>query len=101
MKDLTFDQRAAFLSGLGGLVGTVDSEISGLNAKRSAMTTDTKDWDFAMKGLVDDQAYLKGLGAEVSRAEADNWLQERDKVEAAWQNTQDAYAKVLHSTTAP
>ncbi|HEY5080032.1 MAG TPA: hypothetical protein VII43_09295 [Opitutaceae bacterium] len=101
MKDLTFDQRAAFLAGLNALEGTVDAEVSGLNAKRTAMTTDTKDWDFAMKGLVDDQAYLKGLNAEVSKAEAENWLQERDKVEAAWQNTQDAYAKVIHSTTAP
>ena len=99
MKDLTFDQRPAFLNGLNGLEAIVDAEISGLNARRSAMTTDIKDWDFEMKGLVDDQSYLKGLNAEVATVEPENWDQEREKVEGAWQNTQEAYGKVVHSTT--
>ena len=65
------------------------------------MTTDTKDWDFEMKGLIDDQAYLKAMNNEVAKVESENWIQERDRVDAAWQNTQDAYAKVLHSTATP
>jgi hypothetical protein len=101
IKDLPFEQRAAFIAGLNRLEGIVDTEISGLTAKRAAMTTDTKDWDFAMKGLVDDQTYLKAMNDEVSKVESENWIQEKERVEAAWQNSQDAYAKVLHSTTAP
>ena len=31
---------------------------------------------------------------EVSKVESENWIQERDRVEAAWQATQDAYANV-------
>jgi hypothetical protein len=101
IKDLTFEQRPAFIAGMNRLEGIVDTEISGLNSKRAGMTTDTKDWDFAMKGLVDDQTYLKAMNDEVSKVESENWIQEKERVEAAWQNTQDAYAKVLHSTTAP
>ena len=100
IRDLPFEQRAAFLSGLGRLSAIVDSEIGTLNARRAGLTNDTKDWDFAMKGLVDDQAFLKSLGDEVSRADPDSWGQEKEKVEAAWQATQDAYDKVLHSTAA-
>ena len=93
--------RGIYHAGLNRLESIVDTEISGLNAKRAAMTTDTKDWDFAMKGLVDDQTYLRAMNDEVSKVESENWIQEKERVEAAWQNTQDAYAKVLHSTTAP
>jgi hypothetical protein len=101
MKDLPFEQRSTFIAGLNRLEGIVDTEIGSLNARRASMTTDTKDWDFAMKGLVDDQTYLKSMNDEVSKVESENWIQERERVEAAWQNTQDAYAKVLQSTTAP
>jgi hypothetical protein len=101
MKDLPFEQRSTFISGLNRLEGIVDTEINSLTARRASMTTDTKDWDFAMKGLVDDQTYLKSMNDEVSKVESENWIQERDRVEAAWQATQDAYAKVLQSTTAP
>jgi hypothetical protein len=101
IKDLPFEQRADFVAGLSRLEGIVDTEIGSLNAKRAAMTTDTKDWDFEMKGLVDNQAYLKAMNDEVSKADPDGWIQEKEKVDAAWQNTQDAYAKVLHSTTSP
>jgi hypothetical protein len=100
MRDLPFEQRSAFLAGLGRLSGIVDSEIGTLNTRRAGLTSDTKDWDFAMKGLLDDQAYLKSLSDEVSRATPDSWAQVKERVEAAWQATQDAYDKVLHSTAA-
>jgi hypothetical protein len=101
IKDLTFEQRGDFVAGLGRLVAQTDSEIAELNAKRAAMTTDTKDWDFAMKGLVDAQAYLKSMAADVANTESDMWIQEKEKCEAAWTSVQDAYDKVLHSTVAP
>ena len=101
IKDLPFEQRGAFVAGLNRLEGIVDTEISSLNAKRATMTVDVTEWDFEMKGLVDNQAYLRAMNDEVSKVESDNWIQERERVEAAWQNTQDAYAKVLHSTTGP
>jgi hypothetical protein len=103
IKDLPYEQRATFIAGLNRLESLVDAEISSLNARRQSITneTDAKEWDFQMKGLVNDQAYLKAMNAEVAKVDSDKWTEEKDRVEAAWQSTQDAYAKVLHSTTTP
>jgi hypothetical protein len=62
-------------------------------------TTDTKDWDFAMKEMSDSQAYLKSMIDEAGRATPDTWEQEKDKVDEAWQRTQAAFDKVKITTT--
>ena len=99
MEKLTFDQRASFVAALSGLVGKLDAQIGALNAKRAAMTTDTKDWDIAMMGVTAARAYLVGLSDEVSRASPDTWDQEKERVGTAWQNAEDACDKVSKSTT--
>jgi hypothetical protein len=101
IKDLSYDARAQFFSGLKRLEVIVDGQISELTAKRAAMkgTTDTKDWDFAMKEMEEARTYLKSAGEDASKATAETWAQEKDKVGQAWARTQEAYSKVKSSTT--
>jgi hypothetical protein len=98
MESLTYDQRAAFVAGLAGLISKLDVQISALNAKRATMTTDTKDWDFAMKGVGEARAYLVGLVSEVPNTPPEMWNQEKDRVGSAWHSAQDACDKVRLST---
>jgi hypothetical protein len=101
IKDATYDNRAQFFDGLTRLEATADREIGELKAKRAAMasTTDTKEWDFAMKEMNDARAYLKDMGDELRKATPDTWNQEKERVGQAWVRTQNAYDKVKHSTT--
>jgi hypothetical protein len=101
IKDLTFDQRPAFLSGAATLESTLADQIAALNTKRAAMpsTTDTKDWDFAMKDLLVSQTYLRSTVDEVNRATPEIWQQEKDKVDDAWRKSEDAFDKVRTATT--
>lgn len=101
LKNLTFEARAQFGSGVTRLESEAANQIVTLNAKRAAMlgTTDTKAWDFAMKEMVNAQSYLKSTAAELGKATPDTWNQAKDKVGLAWTRTQEAYAKVKASTT--
>lgn len=101
IKDSTYEMRALFFTGLTQLEAKVDGQISELAAKRAAMTSDvnTKDWDFAMKEMGDARSFLKSVGAEMSRVNADTWTQQKDAVGRAWLRTQTAYDKVKSSTT--
>jgi hypothetical protein len=99
MENLTFDQRAAFTADLTDLVRKLDGQISALNSKRSTMTTNTGDWDFAMKEVNAARSYLVGLETEVATASPDTWGEEKDRVGGAWRRAQDACDKVRMSTT--
>jgi hypothetical protein len=99
MENLTFDQRAAFTADLTDLVRKLDGQISALNAKRSTMTTNTGDWDFAMKEVNAARSYLVSLETEVATATPDTWGEEKDRVGGAWRRAQDACDKVRMSTT--
>jgi hypothetical protein len=101
IKDCTYDMRDQFFAGLKRLEARVDAQISELTAKRAAMksTTDTRDWDFAMKEMENARSALKSLGEELHKATPETWGQENDKVGQAWVRTQDAYGKVKSSTT--
>jgi len=102
IKEYTYDQRAAFFAGLQRLEARVDSQIAELTAMRAAMnrnSTDTKDWDFAMKEMSDARSYLKSTGEELNAATREIWDQQKDKVGLAWVRTQTAYANVKASTT--
>jgi hypothetical protein len=101
LKDYTYDQRAQFFAGLSRLEARVDEQVDELTVKRGAMksTTDTKDWDFAMKEMEDARSALHSIGTELSQATPETWNQEKDKVGQAWVRTQVAYDKVKSSTT--
>ncbi|HEY4988809.1 MAG TPA: hypothetical protein VII09_03330 [Opitutaceae bacterium] len=101
IKDFTFDQRAQFLAGTALLESQLAGQVSDLNAHRATMSasSDTKDWDFAMKEMNDSQSYLKSMIDEASRATPDTWNQEKDKVDQAWQRAQAAFDKVKVTST--
>ncbi|MFA5262729.1 MAG: hypothetical protein WC378_02820 [Opitutaceae bacterium] len=101
IKDCTDEMRIPFFAGLKRLEARVDEQIGELVAKRSTMkgSTDTKDWDFAMKEMEDSRSYLRSMGEALSKATHETWDQEKDKVGQAWVRTQEAYAKVKSSTT--
>jgi len=101
IKDCTYDTRTSFFAGFKQLETRVDGQINELTAKRAAMKSDanTKDWDFAMKEMLDARSYLKSVGEELSKASAETWNQQKDTVGQAWVRTQNAYDKVKSSTT--
>lgn len=101
IKDYTFDQRSSFVSGASMLEAQLGSQIAQLNTKRAALpsSVDTKDWDFAMNNLVEDQSYFKSMVDEASHTTPEFWDQEKDKVDAAWQKAEDQFDKVRTSTT--
>jgi len=99
IKDLTFERRGEFLAGASALEGVLEGQISGLNAKRAAMTAETKEWDFAMKELDASRSYLKSTIDEAGRATPEIWDQEKEKVGTAIQRVQDACDKVRTTTT--
>ena len=101
IKVCTYDMRARLFAGLKQLEAKVDGQIRELVAKRATMkgTTDTKEWDFAMKEMNDARSYLQSTGEELSKATRENWDQAKEKTGQAWVRTQDAYAKVKASTT--
>lgn len=100
LADLTYDQRADFIAGILRLENQLDGQIAALAAKRATMTTDTKDWDFAMAGLTEARSYLQSTATELGGASTpDTWSQEKEKAHQAWLKAQDAYDKVRTSTT--
>lgn len=99
IKNLTWDQRTDFLAGLAHIEDRLDRQIGALNAKRASMTKDLEAWDFQMKEVNMDRQFLSGLNDELGKASADTWNQEKDKVEQALMQAQDACEKVKSSTT--
>jgi len=102
LKGFTYDQRDLFLAGLKGLEARVDAQITELTAKRAAMdanNTSTQAWDFAMKEMGNARTSLISTSGDMAKATRETWDQQKDKVGLAWVQTQDAYAKVLSSTT--
>lgn len=101
LKDVIFDDREQFFVGLKSLENRVDDQLVELKAKRATMNSsvNTKDWDFAMKEMLEARAYLKSSGEESGKATPETWDQAKDKVGQAWVRTQNAYASVKASTT--
>jgi hypothetical protein len=99
IKGFTYEQRADFVAGIVRLESQLDGQINELNAKRAAMTTGTKDWDFAMGEMTNARSYLQSMATEVGSATPDTWSQEKEKVNQAWLKAQEAYEKVRTSTT--
>lgn len=101
IKDCTYSQRTEFFAGLKRLEDRADAEMAELTAKRALMdgTTDTKDWDFAMKEMTNTRFYFRAMGEGIHQANADTWDKQLAKVGEAWGRTQDAFANVKSSTT--
>jgi hypothetical protein len=101
IKDYTFDQRSDFVAGAGVLEASLASQVAELNTKRAALpsTVDTKEWDFAMKNLMDAQSYLKSTVDEAARSTPEYWNQEKDKVDQAWQKAEENFDTVRTATT--
>jgi hypothetical protein len=99
IKDCTYDQRADFFAGVARLQSQLDGQVADLNAKRAAMTADTKEWDFNMGEMTKARSYMISIATDVRGASPDTWNDEKDKVGQAWVRAQDAYDKVRTSTT--
>jgi len=101
IKDITYDLRAQFFTGLARLNAKVDLQFKELTDQRAAMTSaaNPNDWDFAMKEMINARAYLIASGKEMNTATSDSWTQQKEKVGLAWTRTQEAYAKVKSSVT--
>jgi hypothetical protein len=101
IKNLSHDERASFLLGFHRLQVRLDEQISELKSRRDAMKSDanTKDWDFAMKELINARSYLSGTGELAAKATPDSWAQDKERVGQAWVRSQNACAKVKASTT--
>ena len=96
----TYDQRAHFAAGAERLSAILDGEVRLLKAKRSNMTTDTKDWDFAMKGVIDGQSLLISRRTELSKATTpETWADAKDKVGEAWKQAQGCVDKMNATVT--
>jgi hypothetical protein len=98
IKDDTYDQRAHFAAGVHRLTARINDEISQLNAKRAGMTTDTKDWDFAMKDVMDSRDFFVSRAIEISKTTTpEAWADAKDKLGEAWHRARDALDK-MHTT---
>ncbi len=98
IKNDTYDQRGHFAWGAGQLSARLTDQIRQLNAKRAAMTTDTKDWDFAMKDVLECHDLLLSRLAELNKTTTpEAWADAKDKVGDAWQRSQLAVDN-MHTT---
>ncbi len=85
IKADTYATRVHFAQGADRLLARLDVEIGKLNAKRAAMTTDTKDWDFAMKEVNNLRGVLQDRISELGPADTpEKWADVKDKVGEAW-----------------
>jgi hypothetical protein len=100
IKNDTYQQRDHFAAGAAGLSARLDEEVRQLKAKRANMTTDTKDWDFAMKAVIDAQSLLISRRSEASKATTpETWADAKDKVGDAWKQAQLAVDKMNSTVT--
>ena len=100
IRELPYEQRAEFNAVFTRMVGKLDDEIRALNAKRETMTSDTRDWDFAMKELHNARVDVQSKQAELTRANTvETWAEAKEKLGVAWDRAQVAVRNVRASTT--
>jgi hypothetical protein len=89
VKGDTYEQRAHFTDGVNRMSAKLDDQIRELKAKRAAMTSDTKDWDFAMKEVDGSRVLLTGRINEIKAATTpETWADAKDKIGEAWKRAQ-------------
>jgi hypothetical protein len=100
IKGDTYDQRDHFAGGARLLSAKLDEQIQELRVKRAAMTTDTKEWDFAMKEVEDCRVLLVGrIGDLASASTPETWTDVKDKIGEAWKRSQLAIDKMNSTRT--
>lgn len=100
IKNDTYDQRAHFAVGVRRLTERLDQQIALLNAKRTSMTTDLKDWDFAMKEVVESRSFLISRTTELGKATSpEAWTDAKEKVGEAWNRAFLALDKMNSTVT--
>ncbi len=89
IRNDTYAQRDHFREGAKRLSAWLDHEIAALKAKRAGMTTDTKDWDFAMKEVLDSRDYMASRMDELAKTTTeDAWNSAKDNFAEAWKRSQ-------------
>lgn len=100
IKNDTYEQRTHFVAGVDRLSARLDSEIALLKAKRASMTTDTKDWDFAMKEVEDSRSVLTSRTTEMVKVNTpEAWTAARDGIGEVWTRSQLAVDKMNSTVT--
>jgi hypothetical protein len=100
IKGDTYDQRDHFAAGARRLSARLDEQIQELRAKRAAMTTDTKEWDFTMKEVEESRVLLTGRIDDLAKAATpEAWVDAKDKVGEAWKRSQFAVDKMNSTRT--
>jgi hypothetical protein len=95
-----YPERAHFTEGVNRLSAWLDHEISVLKAKRAGMTTDTKDWDFAMKEVLESREYMTSRMEELAKATTEEtWNSAKDNIGEAWKRSQLAVDKMNTTIT--
>ncbi len=95
-----YDQRAHFSRGVDKMLAKLDEQIRALKAKRTAMTTDTSDWDFNMKEVDDSRVLLTGLISDLAQATTpETWTDVKEKIGDAWKRSQIAVDKMNQTRT--
>jgi hypothetical protein len=78
----------------------LDGQIAQLKAKRASMTTDTKDWDMAMKEVLDSRSLLTGRIRDLSKADTpEAWADAKEKAGQAWKRSQEAVDRMGQTVT--
>jgi len=96
----TYEQRAHFARGVDRLSAKLDNQIRELRERRAAMTTDTKDWDFAMKDVDESRVLLTGRMRDLAKATTpEAWGDAKAKVGEAWRRSQLAVDKMNSTRT--
>ncbi len=100
IKGDTYEQRSHFADGTSKMLARLDDQIRDLRAKRASMTTDTKDWDFAMKEVDDSRVLLAGTMNDLAQAMTPEvWIDCKDKIGVAWKRSQLAVDKMNSTRT--
>ena len=100
IKDDTYERRAHFEAGVNQLSAKLDDQIRILRAKRTAMTTDTKDWDFVMKEVDLYRSLLTSRMTDLAKATTpEAWDDAKDRVGEAWHGSQAAVDKMNTTRT--
>jgi hypothetical protein len=100
IKGDTYAERAHFAAGVDKMSAKLDAQISELKAKRAGLTTDTKDWDFAMKEVDDSRALLTDRMNTLGKATTpETWNDAKEKIGEAWHRSQLAVDKMNSTRT--
>lgn len=96
----TYQQKDHFASGARQLSAHLDAQIQELRTKRAGMTTDTKDWDLAMKAVDEARSLLTSRLTELGqKTTPETWAAAKDNVGQAWLQSQQAVDKMNGTVT--